>query len=294
MTQGIALMAFGDATYGKYAFNLALSLKRFSPALKIQLIHDDIALSQLDQFHLNFFDHFTPLKKEDMYVNDKLYPAQVKTRIYDYLVFNESIYLDVDAVALKDITPLMNLCSLKEGYYFTQVHRLHRLEDGRGEIRDMAWATADTIWNHYRLKEDAILPATQSSFAYIKKCNESESLFKKLQENLSNPIPLEKLRYKWGGSQPDELYLNVTLAQLGLNPSLGIDPIYFSNYQIKNQSIVEQDYYLLGVFGGTGVTHSSVHHLYDRIMQNYCREHFNLPHQFKNINLVKYKFSGKR
>lgn len=293
MTKGISLMAFGDPSYGKYAFNLALSIKRFSD-IPIQLIHDSVALSTLDrEFDLSFFDHLTEIKKEHLYLDEKIYPALAKAHIYDYILFDETIYLDVDAIALRSLEPLMNHCSEREGYYFTQVHRTHTLAEGRGEIKDMAWATAETIWNHFNLPEDAVLPATQSSFAYIKKCKESENLFKKLQENLNNCIPANKLRYKWGGTQPDELYLNVTLAQLGINPALEFEPIYFSNYQIKDQGKVERDYYLLGVFGGNGVTHSSVQHMYDRFMNAYLREGFNRPHLYKTINLIKYKFSGK-
>ena len=297
MTKGISLLSFGHTSYGKWAFNLALSLKKFNPDIKIQLIHDEASLSHLQEYHRGFFDIFTPIKEDDQYITvagiRKIYPAQIKTRIYDYIEFDNSVYMDVDAVAMRDCMPLINDCIKEGGYYYTQIHSVYTPMQGGDVIPDMAWASAKTIWEHYRLAPDAALPATQSSFAFIKKCKESENLFKRLRENLDNTIPVEKLRLKWGGSIPDELILNVTLAQMNIAPQLVYNPVYFSN-KFNGSFEYINSHYLLGIFGMKGVTNSSLVDYYDRLMHNYCREHYGIGHFFKAHELLKHKFSAKR
>lgn len=292
MKQEILLFALGDPSYGGYAFNLALSIKRWNPDLYIRLVYEDQAIENLSDFHKSFFNSLVPIKREDLYENGKFFPARAKTRMYDYIQADECLFLDVDAVALKDLQPLLNYCSNHESYYLTQIHRFWDISQGTESIPDMAWATAKTIWEHYKFSDNAVMPCTQSSFAYIKRCKQSEDFFKQLKENIDyNPIPLEKLAYKWGGSQPDELYLNVTMAQLGLLPKMDITPIYFHNFHLRYDQLDEC--YLLGLFGAKGMTSNTLIKQADRMMHDYCRNHYKINQQFKYQQLVNHKFANK-
>lgn len=294
MNKAVVLLCFGDHTYAKWAFNLALSIKKHNPDIKIHLLHEADSLSHLSDYALSFFDKRTIIEHYDTHDGSgRLFPAKLKTGLYKYLEYDHNIYLDVDAVCMHDLDGLFDICIAKDTYFLTQIHSTHSIKDGEGEIPDMAWATAKTIWDHYALPEDAVLPATQSSFAYIKKCDQSEQLYILMKHNLLNGIPLDKLAFKWGGSMPDELILNVTLAQLGIAPSLDIDPVYFSNKSSSNFDFINS-HFLLGIFGGKGITHSSLLNYYDRLMHNYCREGFGINHLYKAHQLIKNKFSGKK
>ena len=298
MARGIALMAFGHPAYGKLSFNLVLSLKYHNSKLPVQLIYEEKAISQLSDKHLSFFDILTPIRAEDLYddINTKrpkLNPGKAKTRIYDYLAFEENVYLDSDAVALKDLGNLFESCAEGGQYYYSQTVGRHRLADGR-DFKEMQWAWVDDIWAHYALHEEAVLPATNSSFAYIRKSEEAKQLFHRIQQNIDEGLPLNKLRMKWGGSFPDELALNVALAQQSIDPDPGFQPVYFSMRLVKDFKEVTDNYYVLGLFGGVGFTHQSLTAWYDRLIQKYSVELLGRNAEFKSHLLMRHKHANGR
>ena len=307
-THGIVLMAFNKPAYGKMAFNMALTIKHYNPAIQIQLIHDQSALSHLNERHKAFFDIFTSVYESDIWdevpaatpVRKLNYrtgfnPGKAKASLYKYLAFDHNIYLDVDGVAIKDLQPLFDLCIEKGQHYYCQTVGHHTIDQGR-DFKAMQWAWADDIWAHYQLTPGTVLPATNSSFSYIRKCKESEELYAQVLENFTTgAMPLQKLRLKWGGTYPDELALNVALAQKGINPDLGMHPVYFNIRTIgKDFSHLNENYYVLGVFGGKGFTHSSVTAHYDRIVHSASIKELGVNIQFKSHTLVGDKHANKK
>lgn len=286
MTQGVFLIAFGNSSYGWAAYNLAFSIKYFDPDLPICIMHDNKAFAK-GGFDMSVFDLQIPLTQEDV-----SNPAKIKASLYEKLPYDCNLYLDVDALCFKSLKPLFERLIKSDVPYAVTVFETYD-KDSPNAMPMMYWAFRSDIWEHYKLDEHK-LPATQSSIQYIKKCEQSEKLFLQLQKNLENPIPLNKLANKWGGQQPDELYLNIALAQLNMNPHIGDDALFFGN-RIDKRSLTEisQTYYILSLFGGKNMTRPMYKDYYDRLMHNYCRAK-GKEHRFKTHYVLQQKHADNR
>jgi len=236
-SRGVLMMAWGSRAYGYAAHNLALSIRHHSPRLPISILIDaDCRKGLRDE---SLFENITIMTTP----HD---PALMKMQVYDLLPYDHTLFMDVDGMVLNPLEPLFDLLEAG-GDYRCHVHAWYT-KDSPDMLPMMVWATRPTIWNHYGFTDEK-LPATQSSLQYIRKGAFCENLFGTIQSNYANRIPVENLRNKWGGGQPDELYLNVTLAQLGYDPSLPNDVVYWGDDLSLPWKEVKSKYYLLSMFG---------------------------------------------
>lgn len=288
MKREVILMAFGKPAYGWMAYNLAVTIKHHSPDIKVALVFEESAMQYTpDRWP---FDRMVEINHEHLYDGDKFNPGKAKTRIYEYLEAESTIYLDVDALLVKPIEGLFDACEKSGKYYCTQVVGKQQPKTGR-DFSQMQWAYLDEVQSHYGIDPESWVYATNSSFAYIKKGKESKALFAQIQANIDNPC---KLRMDWGQTFPDELALNVALAQMNHDPSLEIEPVYF-NYAtaVHNFSPLIEKHYVFGFYGGVGFTSSSLWEYYDRYMFQVLNQK-GFEHSFKSHLIVKQKHANKR
>lgn len=277
-TKGVFLVAFGKRGYAYSAYNLAASIKFYNPDLPITIFHDD-TVSQWLKGRTEFFDTMIPIPDEIKYDNKgRYYPAQIKTSVYKYLPYDYNLFLDVDAMAMQDVTPILDDLIEQGNYYNTILFAEHNYKTQGREIGAMIWAWADDIWNQYGLKEDDKLPCVQSSLQFIKKSSEAEALFAQIQENLANPIPIEKLRKQWGASQPDELYINIAMCQKGINGKMNKSYVWFTNGN-DSRSVwdLQKEFPVLGLFGNSHMIRKRYTEFYDlemiRILRKWGKNH---------------------
>jgi hypothetical protein len=263
-TTGVVLLAFGKVQYYWAAYNLAFSIKKFNPSINIALIVDNKgkAFSQCPELH-NCIDYVNEIAQEDIYTSNKLDPAKLKVKLYNYLPYERNLYLDVDAIALKDIQPMIEELNQSGKEYISHTVGYHTIDKGR-DFKEMQWAWADKIWAHYELAADTVMPAINSSMQWIVKGDYAAAIYSKAQElYFNNPIPLKDLRMKWGGSQPDELYMNIAMAALGVDPALkhyekvktsegGM--IHFAMTRGLTFQEITEKFYLQSYYGGNGFT----------------------------------------
>jgi hypothetical protein len=290
--RGITLLAIGKPEYGNMAYNMALSIKYYNPEIKIKLVYEPSALSGLFDFHKEFFDIMQVIELDDTHIGGAYNPGKAKLSIYKYLEFDENIYLDVDGAAIKDLNPLFDECEATGEFFLTQY--LTHITGVKSEFKEMMWAYPKDIWEAYGFNEQTQLPATNSSFMYIKKCEQAEAFFKQAVENISNPMPFEKHRLKWGQGkirwQPDELYLNITMAQFGILGKLRQDyPIFFNNQYTPRMMEQLNNYYLIGMYGGLNFTHHTLLEYYDRLIHAISMERMGRAIDFKMKKMVKAK-----
>lgn len=269
MTRGIFIVAFGKPGYGFAAWNLAFSLKKFSPEIPITLFAQPETISQLSPERQIVFDDISFIPNNLLYPFD---PGRLKLNLYEYLPYDINLYLDVDALALRDITPAFDDFEKSGKYFATQINAKETLAHRHAD-ESIFWAKAEDIYEHFNLPEDAVLPSTNSSWQFIKKGDEAKRFFERVRENHENPLPLSKQTVQWGGTQPDELYINVTMAQLGWHEPKSI--MFFGRYISKEYQtfeIITKAFPLLSIFGGQKITRKIYLDWYDRLMQQYCRE----------------------
>lgn len=154
-------------------------------------------------------DKIIPMNYEDCHVNGKLSIAKAKLSLWRYSDFEETIYLDVDGVCLRELDFPIN-------YFGIQVNGYSDLANDNTEAN--LWVIPKVAYEKYQIPAFNRLPGTNSSImAWDQRGVE---VFVKALENLENPIPVNELRYQWGrtNTDPDELYVNVALAQIGFEP----------------------------------------------------------------------------
>jgi len=303
-TEGVVLFAFGKAGYYQAAYNLAYSIKHYSPSVKIALFVDDITKCNNATGDINkYVDSISEIEHSDLYVDSKFDPAMLKVSLYKYLPFKNNLYLDVDAICLKDIQPLIDDLVSTKRHYISHCVGYHTIDLGRG-IPSMQWAWADDIWSHFKLSNDAILPAINSSLQFIKVCNESNNLFGMLRIlYTTNQLPTEKLRMKWGNGQPDELYMNVALAMTQYDPSYKNDGIvgggtsetgfiHFASVRGLSFQEVTDNYYFQSYYGGRNFTSRFYTEWLDRLLKVIMKSEKKI-HQFHIDRIIGQKYVNK-
>ena len=263
-TTGVVLLAFGKPQYYWAAYNLAFSIKKHNPNVNITVLFDDPlkGISHCQDF-MQYINNIGSIDADDIYTNKKLDPGKVKVNLYKYLPYDCNLYLDVDAIALKDIQPMIDELSQSGKNYISHCVGYHTIDKGR-DFKEMQWAWADKMWAHFNLLESYVMPAINSSMQWIVKGSQAEAIYSTALDLYSNhPIPVNELRMKWGGGQPDELYMNVALAIHGIDPALksytrndGSEGgmIHFAMQRGLSFEKITENYYLQSYYGGARFT----------------------------------------
>lgn len=301
-TSGVVLFAFGRHTYYWAMYNIALTIKHHSPDIKIAAFVGSAADASRHCGDLHtVVDTITEIDREDYYTGKAFDPGKLKVNIYKYLPFHYNLYLDVDAVALKPIDKLMSELIALGKPYASHTVGCHTIDKGRA-IESMQWAWADDIWSKYELSDKAILPAINSSLQFIVKSDEAELLYKTARYLYTqNPLPLKSLRMKWGGGQPDELYMNIAMAMLGIDPKcseIGNDGaelghIHFAAKRGLPYAEVVERYYFQSYYGGVGFTARFYTSWIDTLLKN-IRKSRNGQHVYTIDRILQYKHADNK
>jgi hypothetical protein len=248
MTKGILLTCYNKVGYGYAAFNFAASIKFHSPEVHITLLTDATAISHFGDNQKAIFDSIIVLGTP---VSD---PGLFKVSIYSQLPYDYTLFMDVDALCINPVGGLLDhLISDYENdpdgkFYRCHVHGWYD-KDSPEDMPLMYWAHKSVIWETYNFT-DHKLPATQSSIQFIAKCEKAQKFFEDLSHLMEhNYIPLEALKNKWGGTQPDELYLNIQIAKNRLTPDIKSVMWFCDNSAYRPHQLKGLNYIFLSYFG---------------------------------------------
>jgi hypothetical protein len=297
---GVVLFAFGNRVYYWAAYNLAWSIRHYSPEVGITVFIDSTAnVGKWCHELLDIADKVIEVDKELLFTNGKFDPGKLKVSLYDLLPYSHNLYLDVDAVCLKDINPLFTELMDSKKNYISHTVGYHTIDKGR-EIPSMQWAWATDIWEHFKLDSKSMLPAINSSLQFIVKSAECEQLYNTAKDlYINNPLPLNKLRMKWGGGQPDELYMNVSCAINKIDPAIDVNNkneysesghIHFAMRRGLTIDEVIRQYYFQSYYGGRGFTARFYTEWLDRKLYNMMQGN----HQYKIDMITRNKHADKK
>lgn len=285
-SSGVVLLSFGTNSYHMAAINLALSIKHYNEEVDIRIFTDSIArFSKVVSFRSHLFNSLIELPE----LNDKD-PALHKLNLYNIVEahgFDHNICIDVDSICMRDIQPMIDELKSGKDEYLTLVNASYRRSDGE-VMPQMVWSKSGKLWQHFKLKDDAVLPAINSSFQYIRKGKLCKKLYDLALNEYSNPIKLDTME-KWGGTQPDELYMNVALCKLGLVPAFNeamIAPVV--GMKIIDPSEIARNYFFMTFFGDKSKAPPRYHEYYDNKMLNMYKKR-GMGHFFKISNIFQQK-----
>lgn len=250
---GIILLAHGRPGYAYMAHNMAMSIKTNGCTLPI------CVFASRDTFGgvpLVFFDDVKLIEK-DFFTDIKgnMSVAKSKIELIKNLPFENNLYLDVDGLALKDITALIEKLIDTGKPYVTDVMGSGKFSE---DISYDCWAKHEYAWPFFDLDLACTWRTVQSSYAFYKKGEFTKQLYIWLSHYHDKGYPLEMLKERWAARQlPDELLFSGVCAKLGYDPSFeGQQPIFFGNYFLSKgiEEMLER-FYVMSMWGngsGTG------------------------------------------
>lgn len=236
---------------------MAKSIKRFTD-VPISCITDCT-----DETLLTEYDQIIEPNLADQLEGYAFNPFKLKTYMYDYTPYDHTIYLDVDGIALKDITPLFK--------FKFKIQEVSKYTYDNAETCDMVWTnkagkSLKDLFDAYKLPHDTEYPEHNSSIIIFNKSVKNKKYFARAKKNY-----LDR-RLEWkpiGGLYPDELAWNLASAQLKhYSEAPSQKPVYFY-WENKTMTFTdaEENYYILGLAGG--YFGSKLKHMYETTVKQF-------------------------
>ena len=251
------------------AHNLAFSIKKHNPALKIGLWIDPTIKAALPDHKL--FSDIRDLPTQ--YFQDhkgRVDPAKAKTKYYELglQMADKFMFLDVDGICMADMQPILD--HLDGSTFSTEVVG----KGGRNDaIHYSPWVSNETMWATFDLKPNAILCGIQSSWMYYERSKFCDTMQQHLDYHMAIGVPKNLLLIDWGGTLPDELIYQGVCAKLGVIPSMPIHAprtvVFFGDKFAKaTLQEVRDNYYVLALYG-----HRLVQKQYLKLADTLMREY---------------------
>jgi hypothetical protein len=255
MLNGIVIVATGHPYYGRFAWNLGVSIKAVEK-VPVAILYNGNALNHLSDDQLDIFDDILEL--------DDNIPANTSSKLYagQFSPFDKTLLLDADTLWLPERKPSELFEELKE-VEFTAITE--------GNERDPAknyffWADVEEIKSIYKLKEDIYQWRTEVMYF----SQEGRKVVNRALEICQNP-QLTTIK-QFGEAVPDELGINIAAAEVGIKPhAYKWQPSYWHlmhNNYIPPPSELYSKYYVMS-FGSNAVS-NTIKSYYGKLMQGYC------------------------
>lgn len=279
---GIIITALDSPYYGKYAFQLALSIKHTSPNVNIALLCNDPGKAHLSPGEQAFFDKIIKVNKTAVTSNGREATLKFKTFLYDISPYDRTLYLDADTL-LNPKRSIENMLSeLPKDCKFTMQNRGHQdLKSSSDETlnsRFTIWANSLHIKKAYKFTEGKLFNLS-SEFIYFVKDKEVKRLFDTAKKVYDNP----KVQYEFfNGGVPDELPFAIAMIECGMYPHQDVyRPFYWEAFDKKRLLHSPRELYAqyYGVSFGGNLQESFIKKFYHNLAQYYCNQ-FGVQHVF--------------
>jgi hypothetical protein len=273
----VSVFAIGAKGYTLGAANLAASIAHHAPDVRVKLYTDGNSLKHLKQQHLDLFHTITTIGNEHYMTDGRIDPGKMKCRIADLVQDDETVYIDADSIAVKDIRPFL----------------LALASDGRDYITEciegyLPWASAEKVRAKLGMDDARIMPI-QSSWAFIRKCDFFDTVRRMCDEQLWKR---EELDHKWGRSLPDELIYTSACAARNVDPGWRNEMLFGNKIVATTIDEVCEKFTMMTLYGnGIGRPHVRDIYItmYDRILHDVFKARL-MNHYFKSNYILHDKY----
>lgn len=263
MSKGILLIAAGHPNWGKYAYNLLMSIRATEPSTKVSVAHAGAGLSHLAPHMRMAFDKIIPIPTEYIEKHGHEEFIKAKTYMYNLSPYTETIFLDSDTIWLPKKTPSSVFESMKDDLLFQC--------RGRVSLKDNVktlWTTTESIRNVYKIKSGYFYNIS-SEFVYFKKTKQNNAFFKLAQREYDSL----KLKVEpFGGSTPDELPLSIALLKKEIKIKNEYHPVYWELEQKKLMEPALMHAQFLAYSMGGNNQNSNMVSFYNNLVKYYARK----------------------
>jgi len=249
---GILIFALGHPYFGRYAFNLAVTIKAVEN-IAIALVHDSTSITHLDEQQLAIFDQLIP---SDLPAN-----CGAKLHAYDLSPFDKTLVLDADMLWLPLHKP-SELFDQLSGIEFTGITEG---STDKPSSNYFFWASVEEIRDKYKL--DGVIYQWRTEVMYFEKSEKIKKIFSEAI-SINKNHGLSKVK-EFAEGVPDELAINIATAKHGIGPHThNWQPSFWPQMhgnQIPQADTLYREYYLLSAGGNMNTENTK--QLYNRIVQ---------------------------
>lgn len=254
MKKGVITIATKHPLYGRYAYNLAVSVRAIAPEIPITVIADSIGLSHLDDMQLTVFDRIITPDAEDYNMHGKCVPLVLKYHLHKYSPYECTMFCDADTI----FSPMANLhhaFSQLSGNLFTIANR--------GECDP---AKGQSEWVNEGIIDCPYWYDLSSEFIYFEKSDIAKAVFDGALKHYKEGALQTKM---FAGDKPDEPFLMLGMIEQGIKPHRSpFKPAWW--YWQEKRHINAMDFkrqYLLLSMGGKMMTNNEKN-IYNEILKN--------------------------
>lgn len=232
----VTLLAFGRRGYAHAAVNMVASIRHHGYAGPINLYVGSGLLSMIPSYTVEQCD-IRVLPEE--YCVD---PGWCKVNLANIFEGDDTLYLDVDGICLKDITPLIERLRNDGRSYITSVMGKGKIGD---QIEYFEWATTAKVAEKHDLN-GATYYGIQSSWSYLKRGKWMDK-FAELVLDAWSKWSISDLRHTWGKGKPDELFYSIACSMLNHDPSF--EHVVHFGKGFDTLPIIRSTHYILSLYG---------------------------------------------
>ena len=278
---GVIIQATGNSLYGRFAFNLAMSIRANDRIIPITLICDEEGIKDLKPYMLNFFTEIKYINEKDITFKGKKHHFLLKTMLYNYSPYQNTLFLDADTI----INPKRMI-----SYLFGELQHYNFVTSNNGYFdfkknqqtlstkTYQYWGDIDKIKMYYDLRDR--LWQVNSTIIYFSKSKEAKNIFNLAEEIYRDELSPKK-ENKWGFA--DEYCFNIALSKLQWEANKApYNPIFIQFLgQRIDKNIILRDYW--GFTNGGHRVNPLLIRLYNEMVNKYS-ESFQIMDRFFHVD----------
>ncbi len=271
---GVVLIAAGHPMYTHMAYNLALSI-RYHSQIPIALFAHGGGLKYLFDDQKDVFTTINEIPDEFFMVDAKPQYIKTKTHLYDMTPFDETIFIDSDAI----FSPFKTIEGLFEENKDCDIQFACRGDKTMEQTIKSEWVNLSEIKDKFGFNHWYEL---SSEFIYWKQGDVAQDVFDRAKYYyLNHGMDIkrwvgDKLEQKknaiqeFAGGVPDEVPFAIALEQLEIKIKSPYTPSYWQPAfftKVIPDVKVQKDYYFISAGGAT--IQSNIKRMYDNLAKHY-------------------------
>lgn len=249
---GVIIFALGHPYYGRYAYNLAITIKAVEN-IPIAIVHDDTSLGHLSEDQTGIFDH--------RILSDLKPGCASKLHAYELSPFERTLLLDADMAWLPKRKP-SDLFDQLNGIEFTGITE-GSTTNPSGHY--FFWAEVQDIRDTYNI--DGVIHQWRTEVLYFERSEKCAAMFSGAIE-IYKDHKLSKVK-TFAEGVPDELAINISAAVHDVHPHVpNWSPSYWAQLHSNELPELNQlytNYYTLSIGGNH--TSENVKRVYNNIVK---------------------------
>lgn len=267
MDFGVIILSLKKPAYSLAAFNLALSIKHYNPNINITLVSDGEHRKHFHPEHYLQFNWIKEIDKDHYTGQDGTFqPALGKLNVYRYSGYKRTLYIDADSLVLQDLMPMFE--KLKGSRFKSNVIEQYT-----------QWTTKEMFNSFFGVDFGATV---NSSWFYF----EDNTVFEQANSFYSKDFDVQNIKPKWGGTLPDEMFINASLTRLNIDAKVDFEVMFFGNLVDKRTlEELQNDFFAFTLYGGMKTVRGIYVDFYDRICNKMCRQ-LGIQHKFKAKDIL--------